>query len=80
MTSEAANSVWIVPKGANLEVRVELSFWQGANFLNVRLWSKSEVGDIPTKQGFTLQLAQAEAFCEAVQSAVHVARERGLIS
>jgi hypothetical protein len=80
MTQQTPSPCWIVPKGANLEVRVELSFWQGSHFLNVRLWSKTEAGDLPTKQGFTLQLAQAEAFSEAVRGAVAVARERGLIS
>lgn len=59
-----------IPKSKGEIIRVEITEFNGAHLLNLRIWYPTENGEFaPTKKGVTFQWNQMTALSEALRSA-----------
>ena len=56
-------------KSGDAEIRFATQDFKGAEYFNVRLWVKNDVGDwVPTKRGLTLNTEQFKSFKRGVEA------------
>lgn len=71
-----------IPKGSRDELRVSLSEYRGAQFVDLRVYSEfaaSTDARSPTKAGATVTFDRLPALIETLQAAEAEARARGLL-
>ncbi len=80
MSDDSYDIVQTIPKGAREEVRVALSEFHGATFLDIRLFANLGGEDrAPTRKGVTLRLTALDSLIEALEALRERAKRRGLI-
>ena len=71
-----------IRKNAAVEIRIELTQFNGHDLLNLRVWTDPRNGGserIPTRAGIACRVALLPEIIEALQQAEAEARARGLL-
>jgi transcriptional coactivator p15 (PC4) len=80
VTTKQTIASW-VRNSSGENVLVQLDQLGGRDVINVRIWHRSEDGNlIPSQKGITLVVDQLPKLARAVRKACKVARKRGLIA
>lgn len=73
---ERDKEITVFKKNLFEEVRVKLVTWKGENYLDVRVWFKSDADEFfPTKKGLTIGVELIPKFLDALQQATVVLKK-----